>query len=93
MEKKEELKLKEEKILKCEKCGKEYVFDSISQKCPECGGTLKKVTVGGEKIILECPGGGNRTTMIWLLLVLGIVLLGVVILVGLIIIVEMMRRN
>jgi hypothetical protein len=45
MEKREELKLKEEKILKCERYGKEYVFDSISQKPSECGGTLKKVTV------------------------------------------------
>ncbi len=36
MEKTEVLKQKEVKILKCEKCGKEYVFDSISQKCPEC---------------------------------------------------------
>ena len=39
------LKQKELKILKCEKCGKEYVFDSISQKCPECGGTVRKVIV------------------------------------------------
>ena len=45
MEKKEELKQKEVKILKCVKCGKEYIFDVLSQKCPECGGALKKETV------------------------------------------------
>ena len=31
MEKTEVSKQKEVKILKCDKCGKEYVFDSISQ--------------------------------------------------------------
>jgi len=45
MEREEELKQKEVKILKCAKCGKEYVFDTLSQKCPECGGNLKKETV------------------------------------------------
>jgi Zn finger protein HypA/HybF involved in hydrogenase expression len=45
METKKELKQKEVKILKCVKCGKEYVFDTLSQKCPECEGTLKKGTV------------------------------------------------
>mgnify|MGYP001095081437 CR=1 FL=1 len=45
MEKKEELKRKEVKILKCVKCGKEYIFDVLSQKWTECRGTLKKETV------------------------------------------------
>jgi rubrerythrin len=45
MERKEELKQKEVKILKCVKCGKGYVFDVLSQKCPECGETLKKETI------------------------------------------------
>jgi len=31
METKEALKQKEMKILKCVKCGKEYVFDTLSQ--------------------------------------------------------------
>jgi rRNA maturation endonuclease Nob1 len=29
-------------ILKCEKCGEEYIFDSTSRICPECGGILEK---------------------------------------------------
>jgi len=29
-------------ILKCEKCGEEYIFDSTSRICPECGGILQK---------------------------------------------------
>jgi rubrerythrin len=29
-------------ILKCEKCGEEYIFDSTSRNCPECGGILEK---------------------------------------------------
>jgi threonine synthase len=45
MKTKEELKQKEVKILKCTKCGKEYIFDVLSQRCPECGGTLEKETV------------------------------------------------
>jgi Zn finger protein HypA/HybF involved in hydrogenase expression len=45
MERKEEPRQKEVKILKCMKCGKEYIFDALSQKCPACGGTLKKETV------------------------------------------------
>ena len=44
MERKEVEKQKEVKILKCVKCGKEYIFDSASQNCPECGGALKKNT-------------------------------------------------
>jgi hypothetical protein len=36
---------KEVKILKCEKCGKEYLFDSVSQYYSECGGILKTETV------------------------------------------------
>ena len=42
METKREVKRKEVKILKCVKCGKEYIFDVLSQKCLECGGALKK---------------------------------------------------
>lgn len=42
MEKTEVLKQKEVKILKCSKRGKEYIYDTISQKCPECGGTIKE---------------------------------------------------
>jgi len=45
MEKKEEPERKEMKILKCEKCGEEYLFDSTSRICPECKGTLKAETV------------------------------------------------
>ncbi len=41
----EKLKPKEAKILKCVKCGKEYVYDMLSRRCPECGGGLKKETV------------------------------------------------
>ena len=29
-------------ILKIEKCGEEYIFDSTSRICPECGGILQK---------------------------------------------------
>jgi len=32
---------KEVKILKCERCGSEYVFDSVSQHCPKCRGNLR----------------------------------------------------
>jgi Zn finger protein HypA/HybF involved in hydrogenase expression len=45
MEKKEEPEQKEVKILKCEKCGEEYLYDSTSRICPECKGTLKIETV------------------------------------------------
>ncbi len=36
---------KEMEILKCANCGKEYIFDSVSQNCPQCKGTLKKETI------------------------------------------------
>ena len=39
----QEMELKEAKILKCIECGKEYIFDSFSHRCPECGGALKVV--------------------------------------------------
>jgi predicted N-acetyltransferase YhbS len=39
------LQRREMKILKCVKCGKGYVFDSVSQKCPDCHGALKKETI------------------------------------------------
>ena len=42
---KEQPKRKETKVLQCAKCGEEYVFDSVSQHCPQCGGALKKSTV------------------------------------------------
>ncbi len=45
MEKKQEPERKEVKILKCIKCGKEYIFDSVSRYCPECKGALKAETV------------------------------------------------
>jgi len=45
MEKKEEPERKEVKILKCEKCGEEYLFDSTSRICPECKGALKTQNV------------------------------------------------
>ena len=32
---------KQVKLLKCAKCGRAYIFDSFSQRCPECGGTLQ----------------------------------------------------
>ena len=35
---------KEVKILKCLKCGKEYIYDSTSKYCPECHGALEKAT-------------------------------------------------
>ncbi|MBM3119990.1 MAG: YgiT-type zinc finger protein [Chloroflexi bacterium] len=38
--KKEEQELKQVKILKCEKCGEEYLFDSTSRICPQCKGAL-----------------------------------------------------
>ena len=44
MEERQATKQKEIKVLKCAKCGKEYIFDSVSQHCPECGGALKKGT-------------------------------------------------
>jgi len=42
MERKEGPERKEVKILKC---GKEYIFDSVSRNCPGCKGALKKETV------------------------------------------------
>ncbi len=45
MERKEGPQRKEIKILKCVRCGKEYVFDSVSQNCPDCHGALKKETL------------------------------------------------
>jgi hypothetical protein len=42
---KEDPALKQVKILKCEKCGEEYLFDSTSRICPECSGVLKTETV------------------------------------------------
>jgi Zn finger protein HypA/HybF involved in hydrogenase expression len=45
MERKEESKLKKVKILKCVNCGKEYIFDSDHQYCPECKGVLKEELV------------------------------------------------
>jgi len=45
MERKEEPGLKQVKILKCVKCGKEYIYDSVSRRCPECQGSLKEETV------------------------------------------------
>lgn len=45
MERKEGPERKEVKILKCVKCGKEYIFDSVSRNCPGCKGALKKETV------------------------------------------------
>lgn len=41
MESKGEPEQKKVKILKCVKCGKEYIFDSNHQICPECNGQLK----------------------------------------------------
>ncbi len=32
------------KILKCDRCGREYIFDTNSRICPECKGTLKATT-------------------------------------------------
>jgi Zn finger protein HypA/HybF involved in hydrogenase expression len=43
--KKEEPEPKQVKILKCEKCGEEYLFDSTSRICPQCKGVLKAETV------------------------------------------------
>jgi Zn finger protein HypA/HybF involved in hydrogenase expression len=45
MEEKEQPKVKKGKIFKCEKCGKEYVFDSVSRNCPKCGGILREVII------------------------------------------------
>ena len=42
MENKEETKHKEVKILKCIRCGKEYIFDSDHKRCPECKGDLQE---------------------------------------------------
>ena len=36
---------KEVKISRCTKCGKEYIFDTFSHICPDCGKTLKVKTV------------------------------------------------
>jgi len=35
---------KEIKILRCKKCGKEYIYDWASDICPECKGALKEGT-------------------------------------------------
>jgi len=45
VEKKEGPERKQVKILKCAKCGKEYIYDSVSRSCPECRGSLKEETV------------------------------------------------
>jgi Zn finger protein HypA/HybF involved in hydrogenase expression len=56
--KKEEPELKQVKILKCEKCGEEYLFDSTSRICPECKGVLKAETVDDIKSLF--PSGPNK---------------------------------
>jgi rRNA maturation endonuclease Nob1 len=45
MEKRLEIKRKEIKVLRCIKCGKEYIYDSVSRRCLECGGTLEAKAV------------------------------------------------
>jgi Zn finger protein HypA/HybF involved in hydrogenase expression len=45
MERKDEKQQKTVKVLRCAKCGKEYIFDSVSRTCPECKGALKLATV------------------------------------------------
>jgi predicted N-acetyltransferase YhbS len=45
MEEKEGTQQKETKILKCVKCGKVYIFDSVSEHCPDCHGALRKETI------------------------------------------------
>ena len=29
-------------ILKCDRCGEEYIYDSYTRVCPACGGILHK---------------------------------------------------
>lgn len=29
-------------VLKCERCGEEYIYDSYTRICPACGGMLQK---------------------------------------------------
>ena len=45
MQEKEGAQGKEMKILKCVKCERVYIFDSVSEHCPDCHGTLKKETI------------------------------------------------
>jgi predicted Zn-ribbon and HTH transcriptional regulator len=45
MERKEGPQQKTVKLLRCTKCGREYIFDSVSRTCPECKGALKQETV------------------------------------------------
>jgi hypothetical protein len=42
METKEGPEQKKVKILKCVRCGREYIFDSDNRTCPECKGKLKE---------------------------------------------------
>ena len=44
MERKKETQQKTVKLLRCAKCGKEYIFDSVGRTCPECKGDLKQET-------------------------------------------------
>jgi Zn finger protein HypA/HybF involved in hydrogenase expression len=45
MERKEGTQQKPVKLLLCAKCGREYIYDSVSRTCPECKGVLKQETV------------------------------------------------
>jgi Zn finger protein HypA/HybF involved in hydrogenase expression len=59
METTEEVKKYEAKVsvLKCERCGEEYIYDSYTRICPTCGGILQKAeTIVGS-------GDINRSTM------------------------------
>jgi Zn finger protein HypA/HybF involved in hydrogenase expression len=32
-------------VLKCERCGEEYIYDSYTRICPGCGGMLQKAEI------------------------------------------------
>jgi Zn finger protein HypA/HybF involved in hydrogenase expression len=42
-----EVKKQEAKVsvLRCERCGEEYIYDSYTRICPGCGGILQKAEI------------------------------------------------